>query len=243
MHQRFARSLAIAIVAVCTLFAGASLAQPAMTLRIEWAGNTWNAGPSHLQLTPDPTNPNVWSYTGGHTHTAWAGQWSGVVDVDPAINSAFAITNNTAVDQTFIVTLSLPTVGAITAPSTIFGGTTVSISGAGSQETVSTPAGDFLYRAFTGAGFVGAPADLLPSPFSLSSDPIGLPNAHGPVNYGPANGPGLAAVDSIGIRHAFVLTPGGTATVNGTFVIVPEPTSLGVLALAGFAVIRRRNRA
>lgn len=243
MHSRFLSRIALAIVALVTLASTVANAQPTppdLRLRIEWSGNQWNSGPGSMTLTPTG-DPNVWQFQGGHTRTEWSANWSGNVDVDPAINSAIAITNNTAVTQTFIMTLTLPTVGAITAPSTILGGTTVSVTGAGTQETVAAPAGDFVYRALTGAGFVGAPADLLPPPFSLTTDANGLPASSGPVNFGPAAGPGLLAADTIGIRHAFTLTPGGTATVNGTFVIVPEPTTLALLPLAGLAFIRRRS--
>jgi len=83
------------------------------------------------------------------------------------------------------------------------------------------------------------PCNLLPAPFSLST-PTGLPNAFGPVNVGPVMGPGLAPMDSIAIRHSFTLTPGGTATLNSTLIVVPEPASAFMLVLGGLALLRRR---
>jgi hypothetical protein len=205
----------------------------------------WNSSASNFSYTQSTTNPDVYTFTGGQTATDWAGTWSGDVDLDPAINSAIAVTNNTAANQTFVTTLTLPVLGGVVAPSTILGGVTVSITGPGIPGTVSTPPGDFMYRAMTGSGgFVGPPADLLPPPFSLNT-PTGLPAAAGPFNFGPNNGPGLLVVDSISIRNAFVLTPGASATLNSTFIIngenVPEPTMLALLPMAGLILARRRS--
>jgi len=245
MFNRVFSRVAVVVFAIGTLLAGAVQAQtaPNFKLKVEWGTNTWNSNSTSMHLTPDPTNPNGWHFDGGTNQTDWQATWNGSLDVDPALNSAIAFTNNSAVNQTFIATLTLPTVGAITAPSTILGGTTVSVSGAGVVQTASAPAGDFVYRAATGSGgFVGAPADLLPPPFSITTGPLGLPNSAGPFNYGPANGPGLLAADSISIRHAFTLTPGASATLNGTFVIVvPEPTSLALLPLVAVGIVRRRR--
>src|SRR5262249_48376598 len=141
--------------------------------------------------------------------------------------------------QTFIATLTLPTVGAIPAPSTMLGGTSITLTGLGAA-TMAAPTGDFVYRALVGGLPVGAPLDLLGDPFSINT-PIGLPSAFGPVNVGPVPGPGLAAVDSIGIRHAFALTPQGTATVNSAFILTPEPGVLALL-LGGMLPLLRRRR-
>lgn len=236
----------LALFVIVAMTGARAQAAPMPQLQIEWGtGSVWNSSPTDFTVTQDTTNPDIYHFTGGHTASAWTGSWTGDIDLDPAVNSAIAVTNNTAVNQTFITTLSIPVFGGVVAPSTIQGGVTVSITAPGFAGTVSTPPGDFVYRALTGSGgFVGAPADLLPPPFSLTT-PTGLPAVAGPVLFGPNNGPGLLVADSIGIRNAFVLTPGASATLNSTFIIqgelVPEPTTLALLPLAGLILARRRR--
>jgi len=240
-------ALVLFVVAIVALSGSHVQAAPSLAMKVQWGtGSEWNSSATDFQYSQDGSNPDVYNFSGGHTASAWASTWSGNVDLDPAINSAIAVTNNSGVNQTFIVTLSLPVIGGVVAPSTILGGVTVSITAPGFAGTVSTPAGDFMYRAATGSGgFVGAPADLLPPPFSLNT-PLGLPASAGPFNFGPNNGPGLLVVDSIAIRNAFVLTPGASATLNSTFIIqgenVPEPaTMIALVPLAGMMIARRRR--
>src|SRR5215207_8799419 len=114
MLSRFISRVAVAVIAICTLASGVVHAQPTppnFTLKVQWGANTWNSDQSTMHLTPDPTNPNVWQFEGGHSRTDWAATWNGSLDVDPAVNSAIAFTNNSGVNQTFITTFTLPTVG------------------------------------------------------------------------------------------------------------------------------------
>ncbi|HEY3245004.1 MAG TPA: PEP-CTERM sorting domain-containing protein [Phycisphaerae bacterium] len=229
-----------AVLAASVLFIATASAVPIPTLEVEWGGGAyeWYSGdPGTMEVTPNPNGG--YDYTGSYVGPDWSGNWSGFIDDDPIINSAIAVTNSTPFTQTYITTLTIPTVGAIAAPSTVFCGTSVTVTGLG-PATVATPPGDFLFRALVSGAPMGPPCDLLPDPFSLTT-PTGLPAVAGPFNVGPAPGPGLAAIDSIGIRHAFTLTPGGTATINSTFIIIPEPGSMLLLVGGAAAMLRRRR--
>ncbi len=228
-----------AVLAVVALFIPVASAQvPIPLLEVEWGGNEWYSGePGTMEVSS--AGGDVYDFTGGYEGPDWSGTWEGSFDVDPIINFGMAVTNNTAMTQTFIATLTIPTSGAIAPPSTVFCGTSVTITGLG-PATVATPAGDFLYRALVSGAPMGPPCDLLPPPFSLTTA-TGLPEVAGPFNVGPAPGPGLADPDTIGIRHAFTLTAGGTATVNSTFIIVPEPGTLTVVVMGVAALVRRRR--
>jgi hypothetical protein len=227
------------IISALTLLTTTTFADPIPVLEVEWGdGYEWYSGaPGTMEVTPNGNNS--FNFTGSYSGPGWDGNWSGTFDIDPIINSGIAITNNTGVTQTYITTFTIPTVGAIMPPSTVFCGTSVTVTDLG-PATVAAPPGDFIFRALVSGAPMGPPCDLLPFPFSLTT-PDGLPAVFGPVNVGPAPGPGLAAVDTIGIRHAFTLTPGGTATLNSTFIIVPEPGSL-LLLLGGAAALIRRRR-
>ena len=234
MHfQRYAMAL------LATVLTGSvASAQLVPTLQINCGGQIWNSGaPGTMNVTPNPTGG--YNFTGSWSGSLWSGEWSGWFDSDPQVNFAIATTNNSGVTQTFISTLIVPTALAIPAPSTVFGGTSVTITGNGPATVAAVP-GDFVYRALVGGVPVGAPLDLLGPPFSLATL-TGLPNATGPINVGPAPGPALAAIDTIGIRHSFSLTAAGTATGNSAFIIIPAPASMLLLVGGALGLTRRRR--
>jgi hypothetical protein len=90
------------------------------------------------------------------------------------------------------------------------------------------------------ASIDGSPVIDLLDPLFITNPGIGSP----PVAFesmGPQAGPG-DAMDSIGIRVAFSLTPGSAMSMTSVFNVVPAPGSLALLAAGGLVLIRRRRR-
>ncbi len=206
---------------------------------------TWNDGTNGGDRT--------WNWTGTGDSTTYNppdGSWNipqtGVFswqnvhfDADPMISGAFSVTNNTAVTQTFTLNISMPTV-FVAGSTTIFGSSSISINDANSSTSASmgTSGGTSIYRAKVDGSVVKT---LFDAPYSLSS---GFPfpiTASDSMSYAFLPGPAGVAVD-IGIDHTFTLSPGDIATVNSTFVIIPEPATLSLLAFGVVALIRRKSR-
>lgn len=192
------------------------------------------------------------SGTGGTTHSPEDGsqnlgggalllEWTDVFfDADPVIAGNFAVTNNTAVTQTFVLNISMPTFFPA-ATTTIFGGSGITIndSNINGSATMGTVPGVSMYRAKVDGVVVHT---LFDSPYSLSS---GFPSpilASDSQNYAFLAGPNGGVLVDIGIDHTFTLSPGDRATINSTFVIIPEPATMGLLVLGGLFILRRKSR-
>jgi hypothetical protein len=213
-----------------------------------------------LSLTRDDgvTTPATWTMnqpdpgTGGPTysntydvHNAnWDFQWGVTGDPDPVVSSNLTITNNTAVTQTYISTVTLPIAPAIT-PSSLIGG---SISGSvtdvnGNGATLATAAPDALYTALIDGVSVHTLYDN-PSSFVVTP-PFGSASVPSADFGSPIPSlPGPAANSSIAIQLKFTLTPGDSMALTSVFVVnpVPEPVGLGVFGLAAAGHLGRRRR-
>lgn len=211
------------------------------SMSLTWSDNNGTSG------------DHAWNWTGtsgGPTYDPADGQWTipstGLFqwdtvhfDADPVISGNFAVTNNTAVTQTFTLNISMPTV-FVAGATTIFGGSAISIndSDISGLATLGTAPGTSIYRAKVDGAVVHS---LYAPGYSLAASfPFPVTNSDS-LSYAFLPGPAGVAVD-IGIDHTFTLSPGDRATINSTFVIIPEPATLSLLAFGVVAIIRRKSR-
>jgi hypothetical protein len=160
------------------------------------------------------------------------------------INSAGLSVQNLGADTerlTVDIILTTGTVTGATAGGNIGGSVTDGISGAGDgTATMSTVLGSALYSALVdGSSFQTMHAD----PFSVTAtgsgstsvtaDSFGLPGLTEPVPGGVAS--------TIRLRYDFTLTAEDTASLNGNFIVVPEPGTALLLAIGLIALANPRR--
>lgn len=204
------------------------------------------ASPMNLNPTGIDNGDGTFTYTGSMDTDNWEFDWNMTVDPDPFVDALFAIKNVSGVTQTFVVSVTMPIAPPVL-PSSLMGGSaalTVTDANFTDGATLSTQAGTPFYSGeIDGVGVLSLFDDpyTLSAAFGSNSDSMsaGLP---GPTIPGPA------ALNSIGIRHVFTLTPGDSASLTSSFIVVavPEPQSwlLMLVAIGGvgwmFALRRRR---
>jgi hypothetical protein len=186
-------------------------------------------------LSPSFTDngDGTFSSNGLTTNAGWNFSWDMTVKPDPFIDAVFGFKNNSAVTQTFIVSVLLPVVPP-QVPLTRVGGSvglTLTDSNFSGLAQV-TDAGDGIYFG-QNDGFNAL--ELLANPFTLTvntaggtkvaSDFLGLP---------VPNVPGPAAASTIGIVHRFRLTPGDSVAFTSFYVVeaVPEASTLLLVGMA-----------
>ena len=251
-------------VGAALAFGGAAYANP-VTLQV--LGSTASGG---VQNSPvfsfDPVQDNTFDGSLANVGEGNpAGLWvldtltiSG--DVDPFVSLDFTVTNSSATDDVeFTVTALVPfPSGFDLGPDVAVGG---SIEGSFTDTsgdntvTVSSIAGTPIFSGQVDGVEV---LPLLADPFTQTATgsfsvmgTIAQEVVGNPVPGVPELEPTLLlpasqiVTDSIGIEINFVLSPGDQATFDAFFIadIIPEPSSLALLGLGGFAVLtRRRNR-
>jgi hypothetical protein len=147
--------------------------------------------------------------------------------------------NNLTTAQTFTITVSIPTAGTFGPPVTIQGSIGGSITDAnGNSVTLTTAGASPIYTALVDNVSVQT---LLNSPQTFTAGSFGS-QTFGPASFGPTS-VGIAATSSIGITVRFTLSPGDIASYTSVFTLIPEPTTLVLLAtgLAGMAHFGRRR--
>jgi hypothetical protein len=154
-------------------------------------------------------------------------------DDDPIIYNNYLIQNTTGINQTYSVTISMPTTFA--APNLFRGSVHTSIIG--TAATISTVAPFPIYAAQIDGVTVRT---LQSNPFSLST-PQDAGGASASFGFDPNNVP---VNSSMGITLTFQLTPGATAAIISDFEIkaIPEPSTLTLLLLSGGLLIWRLSR-
>lgn len=239
----------IAGLFVCAAAAPA-FAQPTnMNLLIQQVGGpSWNYQADSTrgtwgQVAGSP--PNQWRYTGDLDNSAFHAEWQLDLDADPFVSNNFALTNNTAVTQTFVVSVILPVFPVVVAPSTTFGSVSMTVgdtNNSGNAILTTTGPGSSIYTALIDGGTYQTLAN---DPFLLQTSPFppGATNAAGPFNFFfPAGQPGV--LSTIGLTNTFTLTPGDSVTMVSTFridPIIPAPATAVLAALAGAVATRRRR--
>lgn len=244
--MRSFRSIFVA-AGVVSLSAAGALAQPTgMNFLVNTDGGSnwnWQTAGSPGDWTQDATNPQQWSISGNVVRPTFAIDFGLTLDPDPFVSQSFNITNNTAVTQTYTISVSLPVLPPFPGPTSTLGsisGALVDGNGDGASLVTSTGPGSSIYTALID----GAPyQQLILDPFSISAPPQ-LTTPIGPASFSfPSGQPGTLV--SIGITNTFTLSPGDSVSFLSTFFIGPEipaPGAAGAFALAGLAAARRRRR-
>lgn len=248
--MRSSRVFVLAAAALAT-FSGVAIAQPSnpptgMNLTINTVGGSawnWQNAGSPGTWTQDTANPNQWSIGGTVNSASFGINFGLILDADPFVNNTFTLTNNTAVTQTYNVTVVLPISPVVPFPSSTFGtisGTLLDANNNGSA-TLTTVPGTALYGAFIDGGLYQT---LYNDPFTLNTPPIPSASNTLPTQFFlfPTGQPG--ANTSIAIVNQFTLSAGDAMTMTSSFRLdpVPTPAAGGVLALGALAVARRRRR-
>lgn len=163
-------------------------------------------------------------------------------NVDPVINGALTVTNNTALTQNYTFIFSIPIVPQ--GPLTVTGGSMQLgvTDNTGNGATAGVNAVNLrptYYSQIDGADW--QPLNVTP----LVAGGFGSNGANASFGNPIPSLLGPPALLSIGIRFDFSLTPGDSATASGVFVVeaIPEPAScmLVMAGLAGCLTLRRRG--
>ena len=247
--QRMLRGYAVLLTVLAALFSSLAQGQQYLDVKLLNGASTWEWHPLIIDLgngnfmvnnvTYNPSGASVYC----HDMT---------VGFDPFISASVDVVNNTATTQiyTLIFTLPIsPIVGGTRMGGSTQGGVTDAGGGAGGAPdgigTVSTTgAGTALYNGqIDGVDKLALFPDVktINAPFAggsaSDSANAGLPAVSIP---GPAS-----ALSTIGIKHTFSLTSGDRATFTSFFRVeaaVPEPGSVGLLAIGGLVLFLRRRR-
>lgn len=243
------------VIAMCVIGAAGSAAGAGISLPQGWdlvldaggARSTWSAA----------TNPGAYQtsvrYENGHSiyriwgETSYEGfdvAFDVEFDPDPFVSSSFTVINNTGMFSPFTVTVTIPIFPPINVPTTITG----SISGTvgdgdglldqfGNGATVMTQANG---RPYYEALIDGADVRSLYTAFQQNFAGQALTNDIDTQSFIGEVGP--VALSTIGIRNAFMLTPGDNASFTSTFVVIPTPASAGMAGLLAVAGLVRRRR-
>jgi hypothetical protein len=189
---------------------------------------------------------DAYDYDGLKTQEGmWSCDWNITADADPQINSGLIFTNMTGVTQLFSITVGLPTVlaGPTTHGGSFQGGLQDNLIGDGFIAQIATvPASAWYEGQIDGATVLSfypdPPGTTITAPFDGGA--ANIPFASGGLPG--VTLPSGAVNSTIGIKHTFTLTPNSTATLTGFFIVVPEPATLGLLAVGAMVLVRRRRR-
>lgn len=244
------------IVAVCGLSAAASVASAGISLpagwdltmsfgdsRAEWSA-AQNPGSWNATSRPGPHGSPIYRIIGDAFYEGVGLEFDVEFDQDPFVSSAFTVINNTGVLSPFTVTVVVPIFPLLPGPGNTMTG---SVSGTvgdgnglidqfGNGATVTTQANGRPYYEALVDGF-GA-RSLYPA-FQGNAAPLFLTSDINTQNF--INEAAPASFASIGIRNAFMLTPGDNASFTSTFVLVPAPAGIAAAGLFGLVGLRRRR--
>ncbi len=170
--------------------------------------------------------------------------WDSTYDPDPFVTNNFVVVNNSAVSQTYFVSVVAPINPAFPVNSIVQSNIILTLNDDDNLNgaTVSALSGTSVYEAFLNGSsaltFLDDPfSNSCASPFDCTFNGI---SAAAVASQGIA----ATAATSIGITIRFDLSPGDSAAVQSRFEVVPEPASamLFGLALATALVCGRRGQ-
>ena len=185
------------------------------------------------------------SGTGFNEGGGWVvNSWDLFADPDPTISNIFAVTNNTASTQSFVVSVALPTNISFGPPSFIRGSISMSATDAnlsGLVELSSSGVNPIYNGLIDGVSI----RTLLDAPQSFSAVGIANSLSTGVFNFGipVQESVAVATLNSIGLEIRFDLSAGDTASFTSLFDVqpVPEPGTALLLGL-GLVGLATRNR-
>lgn len=221
------------------------LVRDGFRLMVSWANQVWNSGdnPGAWTKGPAPTRPHPLAF-GVDGNIDMMGVQVGYaleVDPDPFVSNSFSVTNNTGSTQQFMINLTIPISPALATTqisgsiSGTVGDADGAVDGFGNGATVSTFGGmPYYFAEIDGVGV----RQLYMDPQTHTA-PLAGTNTISTLNYGPEAS--VAANTTIGITNRFELTSGSSVTFTSTFLVIPTPGTMGLLAIAGVVAIRRRR--
>jgi len=238
LRLRFLAGVAAGVLLAGTASAGSLGGPSAPTLDLYL--NSWHGTDSGT-----PAAGTTFDYDGVQSGANWTLSWDVNLDPDPFVNGAFAVTNNTASTQAYILTVILPISPAIPGGTLVGGSIGGSITDANfngtATLTVSTALFDGIIDGTTVLPITPAGGPAWSAPFAGGTTTIPATNVGLP---GPSI-PSIPAMNNIAIRLQFSLTPGDTAAFTSLFVVepIPEPATalLFALGLGGLTFAGRRR--
>lgn len=223
-----------------------------LNVEVSWSAGTWSIwdNPESIQEVHDMPNGDIqivgswtaasnfdadWTITIGEDANADRGGSRGAGFA--FISNNFSVTNLTAIPQDFTISVSQAE-APIGAPTQITGSNVGEVGdgdGIGGGTLESTPGMPFYEALMDGVGvrtLFDAPQTVIAGQF--------LTQSYGPDSFiGEANANGVSA--SVGITNRFRLSAGDRAGMTSTFAVIPTPGTTALLAITGFAAIRRRR--
>lgn len=173
------------------------------------------------------------------------------LDSDPSVLAITAVTNTSAVTQTFVINVTLPIAPAFGPPSLIQGSISGSLTDTSSATGFGT-VGSASLAAVTGSSVYSGLIDgssvrtLLDDPFSVAVLVNNGSSVIGPADFGipVRESIAVATTTDIGIELRFELSAGDSASFTSVFDVIPipEPNTAGLVGLGLMVFAVRRHR-
>jgi hypothetical protein len=219
------------------LAASPAIAGGAPALEVKWTLD------GNLILTDLPAGDPAGSgfrYNGGGSFGSVFMTYSLFGDPDPIVSGSFTLENMSNATVEVELQVTLPILPSLPDFTVMTGSVAVSMTADLDGGELAALPGIPFWQGMIDGSTVGGATDLLsglsmfnPGPGSPPGESAGFVGIDGP-----------AALDSIGIRISFSLTPGEQMSFTSVFnVVVPGPSGLALLAALGAVRTRRRRRA
>lgn len=195
-------------------------------------GQIWSASNNPGSINNVDRTGGVTSISGEWTQSEdFSGNWDVAFSSSNSltVDSVFSFTNRSTNSQSLTIDFSAE-MPAVSAPSTIDGSVSGSISGGTVSSNGSLP----YYEAF----IEGTSEEMLYGPAPTFTAPPGDTVEIPLVSFSRTGGP---AANGISVTNAFTLSPGATVEFDNFFELVPTPGTAAILGLSSLTVLRRRR--